>query len=73
LKDADFQQLTINIFYLITTPVFQSKRAQFLSCKFLIKDGIKKTDIPAYCIKCNGEKSNSNNGGTIFCRKVVSV
>jgi hypothetical protein len=30
LKDADFQQLTINLFYLIIIAGFQSKRAQFL-------------------------------------------
>jgi hypothetical protein len=73
LKDADFQQLTINLFYLITKPDFQSKKAQFLFCKFLVEEGIKKTDVPAYCIKCNGKKSNSDKDGTIFCRKVVSV
>jgi hypothetical protein len=42
LKDADFQQLTINLFYLITIPEFQSKRAQFLFCKILVEDGIRK-------------------------------
>jgi len=42
LKDADFQQLTINLFYLIIIAGFQSKRAQFLLCKILVEDGIKK-------------------------------
>jgi len=42
LKDADFQQLTINLFYLIIIAGFQSKKAQFLRCKILVEDGIKK-------------------------------
>jgi len=42
LKDADFQQLTIKTFYFITIPEFQPKRAWFLFCIFLIKEGIKK-------------------------------
>jgi len=48
LKDADFQQLNINKFYLITIPGFYSKEARSISCKFLVEDGNKKTDIPAY-------------------------
>jgi hypothetical protein len=42
LKDADFQQLTINLFYLIIIAGFLSIRAKFLRCKILVEDGIKK-------------------------------
>jgi len=55
-KDADFQQLTIKLFYLIIIPEFQSKRDQlYLFSKFLTWDAIKK-----------------NKGGIIFNRWVVS-
>jgi hypothetical protein len=42
LKDADFQQLTINNFYLIIIAGSQSERAQFVLCKFWVENKIKK-------------------------------
>ena len=73
LKDADFQQLTINLFYLITRKGFNRKELSFYSAKFLSKMELKKNDIPTYSVQCNEKKSNLKKGGTIFCRKVVSV
>jgi hypothetical protein len=56
LKDADFQQLTIKLFYLITVPEFNRKELSLYSAIFLSKMGSKKTDIPAYSVQCNEKK-----------------
>jgi hypothetical protein len=56
LKDADFQQLTIKLFYLITIPEFNQKELSLYSAKFLSKMGSKKTNIPAYSVLCNEKK-----------------
>jgi hypothetical protein len=53
LKDADFQQLTIKLFYRIIIPEFQSKRDQFLFCNFFDQRWNQKNDIPKDCIKGN--------------------
>jgi hypothetical protein len=42
LKDADFQQLTIKLFYLITRQGFNRKELSLYSAKFLSKMGLKK-------------------------------